>query len=180
MDDKLKGKVSTLVKSMYKNVQKSKVKTKDVIEDVLDEDRIAEISPDDVAPNKSGTLKKGKEIKKGEDFVADFLNKFEKISKAYLMEKARVDDLEPSASKRRAARGERGSRPNVKTAKNKKQMRDEKGNAINEWKDEKGAQAKLKTKLKDKKIKSNKAKGVDNQPSKEDLEYPTMAASEKN
>lgn len=101
MDKYIKTKIEKLVKSMQKSVKK--VKEENVIKDVLDADRIAEVSPDDIAANKTGTLNKGKEkdlekcsddpdcecneednIKKGEDFITDILSKFEVISNAYL------------------------------------------------------------------------------------------------
>jgi len=172
MNDSLKEKIETLTKSMYRNVKKAKnkhikkVKEKDAIKDLFDKDRVAEMSPDDVPANKTSTLNKGKSIEKHEEFVFDFLNKFEKISKAYLMEKAKIDDLEPNVDKKKQERKERNKDFQPKK-KEKWTKPDEKGNKFRSAKFPKESQGDLKRKLKDK----------PKTPSRKDLEYP-MAASE--
>jgi hypothetical protein len=56
MSKDLQAKVDKLKKSMYKTVRK--VKEKNAIEDVLDSDRVAEMSPDSIPASRGGVLQK--------------------------------------------------------------------------------------------------------------------------
>ena len=61
MDKYIDGKIQALVKSMYKSVQKIK---ENAVKDVLDGNRVAEMSDDSLPGDKSGILSKNKEMKK--------------------------------------------------------------------------------------------------------------------
>lgn len=59
MDKEFDEKIKKMVKSMYKTVQN--MKQKDAISDVLDKDKIAQMSPDSIPSGKTGALNKNKE-----------------------------------------------------------------------------------------------------------------------
>ena len=99
MDENIKNRIKRMAKSMSK-----KRSAKDAIADVLDKDRIAEVSPDEITPNTTSAVNKSKDLdkcncegdcdcecdspkddlEKGEKVIKDILSKFEAISKAYL------------------------------------------------------------------------------------------------
>jgi hypothetical protein len=111
MSKKLDESVNKLFKSMHKSVKK--LRKKNAIEDVLDSNSMAEMSPDDVAGSKTGTLNKAKkkkelekcagvkdcdcecddvapaddEMEKREVFFKNMLKNFQTISGAYLEKK---------------------------------------------------------------------------------------------
>ena len=142
MNNKIKNKIDILVKSMRNSVKK--ITAKDIISDVMDSDRTAEIASDDIPKARTGVLSKTKDkdkdedkedidkcegisdcdcecdgpVEKGEKFVKDFMNGFEKISKAYLMEKAKIDDG-LSATDKKKFRKERNEdyKPNKRSIK---------------------------------------------------------------
>mgnify|MGYP006928176880 CR=1 FL=1 len=188
MDQHIKNRIQKMAKSMSNSVKKAKASS--VIADVLDKDNVAEVSPDEVAPNKSGVLTKSKgkkklekcgddkdcgcgkpaDFEKGEKFVKDLLTKFESISSAYLkkkeikeeegeLEKARIDDG-LNAAKKKQARAVR--KPGFTPNKRSKTTKD----GFREMPKPQDVKAKLKEKF-----------GAS--PSKKDLEYPSLAASEK-
>jgi len=176
MDKDISNKIEDLVKSMYKTVKA--LKKKNALEDVLDEDRVAEVDPDLVPADRTGSLnkKKKEEVKKTEDFVKSVMDNFEVISKAYMMEKAKIDtkkfpDTDSGfASKRRQERANRKEGFQPKTREKIPQATPE-GKKPRELD---VGQARSSSKLKDR-LQSKYGK----QPSKEDLEYP-MASSEDN
>jgi len=90
MDKYLKAKAEKLAKSMYKSTKKAKLsqetKSKTPIEDVLDDNELAEVDPDELTPNTTGTMTKG------DKFVKNILNKFEEISLAYLKKQKKSKD----------------------------------------------------------------------------------------
>jgi len=63
MDNYLKEKADSLLKSLYKNVNRLKHK-KDAVEDVLDSNTTAEVSPDNIPKGRVGALNKSKMQKK--------------------------------------------------------------------------------------------------------------------
>lgn len=115
MNKEIDEKIKKMVKSMYKTVQN--MKEKDAISDVLDKDRIAEMSPDSIPSGKSGILNKNKEkmkkdmkkdvsnllgidpsqgenmsVNKNEEFVKDLMKSFTKISSAYIEKMSKKED----------------------------------------------------------------------------------------
>jgi hypothetical protein len=62
MDKDIKNRVDRLVKSMYKAFEKAS--KKDVVADVMDSNRLSQVSPDAVAAPKGGTLNKAKKLDK--------------------------------------------------------------------------------------------------------------------
>lgn len=199
MDQKTKDRIEKMVKSLYKSVGKKKAA--DVISDVLDNNRIAEVPSDEEAPDKTGTLNKSKKKKlkkcddkencdcecgspadfeKGEKFVKDMLGNFEVISKAYLkkkeLEKARVDEFEPNASAKRKARRERGN-PGMKSRALKPSSDPRAFKPHRKEKFSEGGREFPKTPSSASTKKRLQAK-YGKQPKKEDLAYPSLAASE--
>ena len=174
MNKKIENKVQALVKSMYKSVKKST--EEGIIADLMDSDRIAEISPDDVPKSKSGTLNKTKKkkeesedeclVEKGENFMKSFVEGFEAISKAYLEKDEFKGSSRKDIKKEIRARADRR-----KTDKLSDKLTADLEN------DTKNEHPKRERRLKDREAKKEPTK-EQAIPSSKNLEYP-MAASEK-
>lgn len=161
---------------MYKAL--TKLKLKQVVGDVLDSNKVAESSPDNIPSSKVPVLNKNKccedkpkdkhckdcqeepkKFEKTEDFVKALMDNLDVIKKAYQMHKAKVDQgLSPNEKRRIRPERKEGFTPHSRDAGPKRVD----GKVPFPYKE--------RQKLLDK---------VPKRPSKEDLEYPTMAASEE-
>lgn len=125
MDKELKKEVEKLSKYMKERLQS--LKKSNPVKDVLDNNRIAEMKEDSLAPDVSGVMNKSKKKKKTskekccceqameeennmektEKFVKKILDNFEKISKTYLEKKEDRcwDGYEPTPGKKAYSKG---------------------------------------------------------------------------